>query len=107
MNYYWRVYDYYLDFGPQSVQPSGIASAEAFGTTVVVGSSIAPSGIGSAEAFGTAALLEAVLALPVQDGEQFGTPLVVLIVSIAGASLRTPCGSAIMTDPCPISVPTP
>ena len=64
--------------GPQTISPSGIASAEAFGTaTLTPGAvTVSPGGIVSAEAFGTPTLTASILVSPggIASAEAFGTP---------------------------------
>ena len=73
--------------GPQTVSPSGIASLEAFGTTVIdTAVTITVTGIASEEAFGTTVLaLGGVTILPagIETAEAFGTPVLTGGVVIA------------------------
>lgn len=78
----------------QFILPSGIASGEAFGIAVVVPGEviILPSGISSAEAFGTAIVIPgSVIILPtgIASQEAFGTAVVV-----AGSAIILPSGIA-------------
>lgn len=64
--------------GPATISPTGISSAEAFGSpTVTAGAvTISPSGIASAEAFGTPSITATWTISPtgIASGEAFGTP---------------------------------
>ncbi len=69
---------------------TGIASAEAFGTPIVIsGLTIYPSAIPSAEAFGAPIIAGPILVTGIASGEQFGTPIVTpggVIVAPTGIS---------------------
>jgi hypothetical protein len=62
--------------GDQNVNPTGIASAEAFGTpTFTFGNvDVTPTGIASAEAFGTVRVDQEVTLTGIASAEAFGTP---------------------------------
>ena len=67
----------------QTVSPTGIASAEAFGTVVIAGPIIAVS-IASAEVFGTPTIIGAQTLSPtsIASAETFGTPTIATAYSI-------------------------
>lgn len=70
----------------QPVSPSGIGSAESFGTaTITPGTAtISPSGIASAQAFGTASISFLVTASGIGSGEAFGTAVVGVVMHPSG-----------------------
>lgn len=70
----------------QSIAPSGIASAEAFGTASLE-RSIAGTGITSAEAFGTASLERSIAGTGIASAEAFGTASIESAVSINGTGI--------------------
>lgn len=76
----------------QTVSPSGIATAEAFGTAVVT-RVISPSGIASGEAFGTPALSLSIALTGIPSAEAFGSTNVFSLVSPTGI----PSGEAVGT----------
>ncbi len=62
---------------PQNVNPTGIASAEAFGTpTLLVDQTVSPTGLASAEAFGTPRLDYIIFPVGIASGEAFGSPAI-------------------------------
>jgi hypothetical protein len=67
-----------LAFGVEAIQPSGIATSEAFGTPALTPGAVtlSPGGIASAEAFGTPALSARITVSPsgVASAEAFGNP---------------------------------
>jgi hypothetical protein len=78
--------------GTQDISPSGIASAEAFGTAVITTGAvdIAPSGIASGEAFGTALITIDVPATGIASQEAFGTPTITVgAVDIAPSGIAS------------------
>ncbi|MGZ4659830.1 MAG: DUF4082 domain-containing protein [Arthrobacter sp.] len=82
-----------------AIAPSGIASAEAFGTATVSGSlAVSPAGIASAEAFGTAAVNVPLTVSPagIATREAFGSHFMIatLAVSPAGIASAETIGSA-------------
>lgn len=79
----------------QQVLPSGIASAEAFGTALIR-LVVAPSAIGSAEAFGTAALRLVVAPTGIASAEAIGTARIVLRVAPAGLGTAEAFGVALI-----------
>jgi len=95
----WSAYGYdsmFEEWGepipPQTVSPSAIASAEAFGSPTLTpgGVTVAPTGIASAEAFGTLNLLfdQTVAPSAITSAEAFGTAqlnLTLLLTAIASA----------------------
>lgn len=67
--------------GPQNLEPTGIASAEAFGTpTIQAGEvTISPTGIGSGETFGTPTIQAGAVSVSptgIVSAEAFGTPTI-------------------------------
>lgn len=60
-----------------TVAPGGIASAEAFGTTVV-SQAVLATGVGTAEAFGTAAVSQNIVGTGIATAQAFGTTVVAL-----------------------------
>lgn len=70
-----------ITVGAVTISPTGIASAESFGTPVITSVfDITPSSITSAESFGTAAITSVVDISPtgIASEESFGTPVVAL-----------------------------
>src|SRR3990172_3277341 len=93
------------------IAPSGIASAEAFGTAAVSsGQTITCTGIASTEAFGTAQLNLQVLPSAISSIEAFGTPLFILYLLPTGIasseSLGDPTLSVGAVDFTPSSITT-
>ena len=86
-----QVYFKTSEVGAQDISPTGIASAEAFGTAVITTGAvdITPTGIASAEAFGTASLGLDVTPSGIASEEAFGTA-----VLTTGAVDLTPSGIA-------------
>lgn len=70
------------------ILPGGIASGEAFGSATVTQTggtqTIVPSGIASGEAFGTAAVSRTVAPSGVASAEAFGTPRIDLVITVVG-----------------------
>lgn len=96
---YARITVYYS--GVQTVEPGGIASAEAFGTATIV-VKIAPTGIASTEAFGTAVLTSIATILPsgIAAGG-IGNPTITVggvSVSPSGIDSGEAFGSAVLTN---------
>lgn len=94
---------------PQSLAPSGIASAESFGSASVAPDQIiTPTGIASSEAFGTAALHGgAIIATTgIASGEAFGTALIGLsqIVAPVAIPFTEAIGSATVVVSMPLLV---
>jgi len=91
--------------GTQDLTPTGITSAEAFGTPVVTTGSvdISPSGIASTEAFGTAVLSQATFITPngIASEEAFGTAALTpgaVIVTPSGIASAEAFGTAVITQ---------
>ena len=89
-----------------TLSPSGIASAEAFGTATATATLIAsPGGIASAEALGAAAVSTVLTASPaaIASGEAFGTAAATATLTVSpsgiatGESLGSPAVSYILT----------
>lgn len=83
------------------LQPTGIASAEAFGAlTVVPGAvSVLPTAIGSLEAFGTAKLLLYLKPSAIPSGEAFGTPTLGNFLLPSSIASEEAFGSLVVTGP--------
>jgi hypothetical protein len=80
--------------GAQTLSPSGVATAEAFGTATIAkgGVSITPSGIASAEAFGTTVLTSVRILSPssIASAESFGTAVLARgVVNIAPSGVAS------------------
>ena len=89
----------------QDLTPTGIASAEAFGTPVIATGSvnISPSGIASTEAFGTAVISQATFITPsgIASEEAFGTAVLTtgaVIVTPSGIASAEAFGTAVITQ---------
>lgn len=86
-----------------TISPTGIASAEAFGTaTVSAANTISPTGIASAEAFGTATLSASNEILPtgIPSAEAFGTATLIpgaVTISPTGIPSAEAFGTALVT----------
>lgn len=83
-----------IESGAVAVSPTGIGSAEAFGSpSIAPGAvSVAPAGIASTEAFGSPAIAPGAVAIApsgIPSGESFGSPTVA-----AGAATVAPAGIA-------------
>ena len=65
----------------QTITPTSISSAEAFGAVVIAGP-VTVSGIASAEAFGTAAVLTGIAVPSIDSAEAFGTPVLTLSAGV-------------------------
>lgn len=91
--------------GLQTISPSGIGSAGAFGTTTVnlQLQIVTPSGIASGEAFGTAKLNLNVTATGIASGEAVGTAKVNLTVFPSGVSSAEAFGTTTVS-PGPVTV---
>lgn len=98
--------------GGTTISPSGIASAEAFGTAVITTGpvTVSPTGIASAEAFGTAVITTGPVTVSpssIASAEAFGTPTITtgaVTVSPTGIASAEAFGTAtITTGPVTIS----
>jgi hypothetical protein len=87
--------------GPVSVAPTGIGSAEAFGTALVAPTQILTiPGIGSAQAFGTALVAPGPVVLTptgISSAETFGTSLFTQTVAVPGIASGEAFGTAVIT----------
>lgn len=86
----------------QNVDPSGIASAEAFGTSVMA-SDVAPSGIASTEAFGTATAVSALAATAIASAEAFGADAVTMALGANGIASTETFGAMSLADALSVS----
>lgn len=79
-----------------TVTPTGIASAEAFGTaTITTGNvNVVPSGVASAEAFGTATIALQLLPTGIASAEAFGTAQLNLQIRATGIATAEAFGTA-------------
>lgn len=94
--------------GAQNISPTGIASAEAFGTPVITTGAvdITPSGIASEEAFGTAVLTTGAVDISpsgIASEEAFGTAVVTVAggtqnITATGIASAEAFGSHVVTD---------
>lgn len=82
--------------GDQTLNPSSIASAEAFGTARI-DQTITANGIASAEAFGTDLISLTVSPTSVASVEAFGTPSVEYVISTTGIPSAEAFGDATVT----------
>jgi hypothetical protein len=96
---------YYLASGGLSITPTGLSSAEAFGTAVIGRGavSITPNGIASAEAFGTAVLssLYTITASAIATAEAFGTAALsagAVSVLPSGIATAEAIGAAVLSN---------
>lgn len=96
---------------PQTVSPSAITSAEAFGAaTITPGAvSVSPTGIATAEAFGTAQLNLTVSPVGVATSEAFGTPVLTVeggtqFISPVGILSAETFGTPILSQPPPQTI---
>lgn len=90
------------------LQPTGISSAEAFGTpTLTWTTNLAPTGIASGEAFGTASIKKdtPITVTGIATGEAFGTPTVTRVtpISPAGIASGEAFGTASISKTTPIT----
>lgn len=80
----------------QTISPSGIATAEAFGTAKVNGR-VALEGIATAEAFGTPVVAGPVIASGIATAEAFGTPRVNPSIAPSGIATAEAFGTPVVT----------
>lgn len=75
----------------QNISPSGIATAEAFGTaTITTGAvTVSPTAIASAEAFGTASINLTVAPSGIASAEAFGSPTLTTSYTITGTGIAS------------------
>ena len=74
-----------LAFGAETLQPSGIASTEAFGTPAIAATiAVSPSGIASAEAFGSATIATNINVSPsgIASAEAFGSATIAASIAV-------------------------
>lgn len=93
---------------PQYVSPTGITSAEAFGTAVVTCGAVTvePTGIASSEAFGTPNVVKYVSPTGIPSAEDVGTPTITLDTAIlqpSGIPSAEAFGTAVI-QPGPVTV---
>lgn len=82
-----------LSAAPGTISPTGIASAEAFGTLKLV-ATIKPTAIASAEAFGTLTIIKVIKPTGIPSAEAFGTPKLIASIKLTGIASSEAFGTA-------------
>jgi hypothetical protein len=94
-----RIFGVLIAGGTQTLQPTGIASAQAFGSDYIQ-ATVGPTGITSAEAFGSATISRGVVTLSptgIASAQAFGTPAVHATLGTTGIASAAAFGSATVT----------
>ena len=96
--------DFFVGVASQDISPTGIASAESFGTAVITTGAVtlSPTGIASAESFGTATVANITNLSPtgIASAESFGTAVITtgaVTLSPTGIASAESFGTAVIT----------